>query len=84
MISEPLVHYELEIDAIEDHTQTSIPANTPESPQRQEKSAPLHSLKHKQADTPVFAVDRRVRERTTGLANQDHSEYEQHTTTLSS
>ncbi|TIA34756.1 hypothetical protein D6C78_06593 [Aureobasidium pullulans] len=31
MISEPLVDYELEIDAIKDYTQTSIPVNAPES-----------------------------------------------------
>ncbi|THX95117.1 hypothetical protein D6D02_10014 [Aureobasidium pullulans] len=31
MISEPLVDYELEINAIKDYTQTSIPVNAPES-----------------------------------------------------
>ncbi|KAG2170774.1 hypothetical protein JADG_010513 [Aureobasidium aubasidani] len=40
-----------------------------------------HSAIVHQTDTPVFGVDRRVHQKTTGLANQNHSENEQHTTT---
>lgn len=37
MISEPLVNYELEIDAIKNYTRTSIPVNAPETDRRVHK-----------------------------------------------
>ncbi|KEQ78869.1 hypothetical protein M438DRAFT_360189 [Aureobasidium pullulans EXF-150] len=61
--------------------QTFATTNGPKSSQKQEKSQPLPSFKHKQADDRALGVDHRVRQKSVRPINQNHSAKEQHTTT---
>lgn len=61
-------------------TQPTLPTWTNTQPSCIRSVSSLH-MEHKQTDAPVFGVDRRVHQKTTGLANQSHSENGQHTTT---
>ncbi|THV89964.1 hypothetical protein D6D03_05860 [Aureobasidium pullulans] len=59
--------------------QTFATTNGPKSSQKQEKSQPLPSFKHKQADDRALGVDHRVRQKSVRPTNQIHSAKEQHT-----
>ncbi|THW08062.1 hypothetical protein D6D24_09426 [Aureobasidium pullulans] len=61
--------------------QTFATTNGPKSSQKLEKSQPLPSFKHKQADDRALGVDHRVRQKSVRPTNRNHSAKEQHTTT---